>query len=380
MYICLIQTSKQMVVQSMAFSSIEAAHQKGEGGNMINDILQKIQQSSKETCLWGKPCLEEKRTDCSEAVDKQTVLKNIEAKDSFHFDDFWEELALLDNEASVDDDVNNNNFIDQGFSMCLESNEELPIKTEKRRGTRLVRRQSSVDSGIVVRTPSESYQDRLALVKSRVKRCKTTDNALSTLQRSNSLPNLKDIDLNKFQTIKFKDFKAYKKEQQDSKIAAESAKKHSEARKKHKDLFSIRNYTRGKYRKTKLSELITRNNTFSMGEGRMPPHKLNGRPLFEDSLEENYVLSFDIDSTDTKGDTCLHHASSIGDVDTVRYLLKEGGNVWRKNNNKLLPMELSHDFKTAKLLSHATIFYTEPEKQRHGCNNISSTVKLAFDL
>ena len=318
--------------------------------------------------------------------------------------DFWSCMSFLDNETSVDDTPVFQN----------EEPKQDVTKTNKRPG--LVRRRSSVDSGIVVRTLSEKMQDReksLLLMAPSTLQSKTelsspstpcndeiavsrTNKGPVTLSRSNSLPNLGDLDLDKFKTIRFKnasrqtkmlecvnDVRAFEGE-----VVPQPPKRNeSVLRTKHKDLFSIRNYMTGKYRKTKLSEYIKRNNTFSLGEARFQtsPMKTNQRRCPPSSImEENYVLSFDINSTDQMGDTCLHYASSKGDTDTVKYLLQQGGNVWRKNKSQQVPMEVSKDFNTAKLLSHATIFYAEPEKllsvSSQNCNNISSTVKVSFEL
>ena len=413
-----------MVVQPMAFNPIESSAQDEE--RMINDILQKIQRSSKETCLWEKTIttttkspqikLSEKRADfirntqpCRDNKmdngDKDDVFEEVNKKE---YVEMWNCISYLDNESSVDENNNTDlSNVAQGPSsssqVCSEPNtrvflgsykEESDVNKCKR--PNLVRRQSSVDSGIVVRTPSEKMQDRenrsLLTITSPVKRCETSDviddkvrvTPLLPLHRSNSLPNLSDLDLDKFKTIRFKDVKKKRPVCPIVKTTSdELITKESESRSKHKDLFNIRNYMTGKYRKTKLSEYIKRNNTFSLGEARVQSSRSKNIVKCLPSTaeeDENYVLSFDINSTDQKGDTCLHYASSKGDTDTVKYLLKQGGNVWRKNKSQQVPMDLSKDFKTAKLLSHATIFYSEPEQVQQNCNNISSTVKLSFEL
>ena len=100
-----------MVVQPMAFNSIESSAQDEE--RLINDILQKIQQSSKETCLWEKTNaitikspkvqLSEKRADfirntqpCGENKmdngDKDDVFEEVDKKE---FIDLWDCICLL---------------------------------------------------------------------------------------------------------------------------------------------------------------------------------------------------------------------------------------------------------------------------------------------
>ena len=85
-----------------------------------------------------------------------------------------------------------------------------------------------------------------------------------------------------------------------------------------------------------------------------------------------------IDSTDQKGDICLHYAFSKDDANTLKYLLKQC-NV-RKNKRQQVPMDVSKDFKTAKPCHVATIFYSAPEQVKQSGKNISSTVKLSIEL
>ena len=395
-----------MVVQPMAFNPIESAQ---DDGRLINDILLKIQSSSKETCLWENSTaanspqvqLSEKRADFirniqhyGDKVDNSDRDYGIDEVDKKEYVDLWNCMSFLDNESSVDENNNDLNDVERGSSQvylqhntltCLEPNKG-EIDVNKNKPSKLVRRQSSVDSGIVVRTPSEKVHDReksLMIVKCSVKGCEPSDviddkvpvTPALLLHRSNSLPNLGDLDLDKFKTIRFKNVSKKPESKVLNNSFAELPKK-NERRQKHRDLFNIRNYMTGEYRKTKLSEYIKRNNTFSLGEARAQSsrNKTGKFLLNTEEEDENYVLSFDIDSTDQKGDTCLHYASSKGDTDTVKYLLKQGGNVWRKNKSQKVPMELSKDFKTAKLLSHATIFYSDSKQNKKDCKNISSMV------
>ena len=89
--------------------------------------------------------------------------------------------------------------------------------------------------------------------------------------------------------------------------------------------------------------------------------------------------SFDINDTDARGNSCLHHASSKGDISTIKYLLEHGGDVWVTNDDQRLPVDLATDFQTAKLLSAATLFYSEQHLQRTE-RNIIKTSKLNIAL
>jgi len=396
-----------MVGKPMAYNSI---HSTLDDGRLISEILQKIQSSSKETRLWEEdgqqtqpqPSVMRAKIAAKRA---QFMLNNAETENSATMDNNTKvkedskknELIILWNEP----DVNNNDVMDNDSEqVCIEPNDVV----KGARQSRLVRRSSSVDSGIIVRTPSEKNEDRKRLVSIMTAKCcrRTNPNdnnkARVTRRKSSSLPNLNEIDLNKFELINFQDRRISSlntREEAEDEFVEEGFKKQTETHKlqktKSKNLFDIDNYTRGHYKKTRLSEMICRNNTFSVSGGQKSPGKpySNGNPFDSKnnqkdrtSINENeeFVLNFDIDSTDHHGDTCLHYASSKGDINTIKYLLERGGNVWRKNHNKQLPIDMSRDFKTAQLLSQATIFYTEPEKHRQGCNNISSTIKLAFDL
>lgn len=91
------------------------------------------------------------------------------------------------------------------------------------------------------------------------------------------------------------------------------------------------------------------------------------------------TLNFDINDTDSRGNSCLHHASSQGDTTTLKYLLEQGGNVWVKNDDHCLPIDIARNFQTAKLLSSATLFYSEHSGQRNE-RNIMQTSKLNIAL
>ncbi|XP_057302933.1 uncharacterized protein LOC130637714 [Hydractinia symbiolongicarpus] len=90
-----------------------------------------------------------------------------------------------------------------------------------------------------------------------------------------------------------------------------------------------------------------------------------------------FRMGFDIDVVDDSGNSCLHHASSNGDVTTIIHLLNRGGNVWKRNKNNLLPVDVALNFQTAKLLSQATLFYSNPN---HIDRNIATTSKLITEL
>lgn len=90
-----------------------------------------------------------------------------------------------------------------------------------------------------------------------------------------------------------------------------------------------------------------------------------------------FRIGFDIDVVDDGGNSCLHHASSNGDVSTLIHLLNRGGNVWKRNKKNLLPVDVALNFQTAKLLSQATLFYSDPN---HIVRNIATTSKLITEL
>ena len=83
----------------------------------------------------------------------------------------------------------------------------------------------------------------------------------------------------------------------------------------------------------------------------------------------------DVNNQDAVGNSFLHHASSKGDICTIKYLLSQGGDVWVKNHDQSLPLDLALNFQTAKLLSSATLFYGEQNNIRMD-KNIMQTAKL----
>ncbi|XP_065672883.1 hybrid signal transduction histidine kinase M [Hydra vulgaris] len=67
---------------------------------------------------------------------------------------------------------------------------------------------------------------------------------------------------------------------------------------------------------------------------------------------------FDVaNAVDENGNSCLHIAAINCDISAIKYILRNGGNVFQKNNNNLLPIDMAGDFKTASLISSVMLFY-----------------------
>ena len=197
---------KQMVGKPMAYNSIHSAL---DDGRLISEILQKIQSSGKETRLWTtqseqmQPSL--LRTKIAEKrAQFMSSMHNTESTENNNNPEVEEEEEIKKNELIIlwnePDPNNNNDVID---NVCIEPNHVPRIV----RQSRLVRRSSSVDSGIVVRTNSEKNKDRRRLASNVSAKCCVNSNGdnkkLITHRKSNSLPNLNEIDLNKFERINF---------------------------------------------------------------------------------------------------------------------------------------------------------------------------------
>ena len=90
-------------------------------------------------------------------------------------------------------------------------------------------------------------------------------------------------------------------------------------------------------------------------------------------------MDFDINKVDINGNSCLHHASAKGDIETIKFLLHQGADVWKKNKENFLPIDLSLNFETKKLLSEATLFYGDQFAKKVNMN-IVDTPKLSFEL
>ncbi|XP_047139746.1 putative uncharacterized protein DDB_G0282499 [Hydra vulgaris] len=62
-------------------------------------------------------------------------------------------------------------------------------------------------------------------------------------------------------------------------------------------------------------------------------------------------------AVDENGNSCLHIAAMNCDISAIKYILRNGGNVFQKNNNNLLPIDMAGDFQTASLFSSVMLFY-----------------------
>ena len=68
---------------------------------------------------------------------------------------------------------------------------------------------------------------------------------------------------------------------------------------------------------------------------------------------------FDFNSTDENGYSAIHYGAIRGNRDIISLILHNGGNVWKRSEQKELAVELSSNLSTKMLLTGATMFYKE---------------------
>ena len=66
---------------------------------------------------------------------------------------------------------------------------------------------------------------------------------------------------------------------------------------------------------------------------------------------------FDFNAKDDSGNCALHYAALRGSEKIITEILENGGNVWVRNNDNQLPVELASNINVRMLLSGVTLFY-----------------------
>ena len=66
---------------------------------------------------------------------------------------------------------------------------------------------------------------------------------------------------------------------------------------------------------------------------------------------------FDFNTKDNSGNCALHYAAQRGSEKIITEILENGGNVWVRNNDNQLPVELASNMNVRMLLSGVTLFY-----------------------
>ena len=74
-------------------------------------------------------------------------------------------------------------------------------------------------------------------------------------------------------------------------------------------------------------------------------------------IRELAECGFDFNAKDSSGNSALHYAALRGSEKIITEILEHGGNVWVRNNDNQLPVELASNMNVRMLLSGVTLFY-----------------------
>ena len=87
---------------------------------------------------------------------------------------------------------------------------------------------------------------------------------------------------------------------------------------------------------------------------------------------------FDFNTRDNSGNCALHYAALRGSEKIITEILENGGNVWVRNNDNQLPVELASNINVRMLLSGVTLFYRG--QYSNEIENRLTSKQMSFEL
>lgn len=95
-------------------------------------------------------------------------------------------------------------------------------------------------------------------------------------------------------------------------------------------------------------------------------------------IHELAECGFDFNAKDSAGNSALHYAALRGNEKIISEILENGGNVWVRNNENQLPVELASNINVRMLLSGVTLFYRG--QYSHETESRLTSKQMCFEL